>query len=363
MVLPIVTRAATTKIQTKGTPAFKSHYDYQTHAVQKAPYNLVIPYERRIGTLDWNPISGDYLGTPTAADFLPGLLYDTNRMNRTIARAYDKLKGKTYTQASLGLNLVEGHQSLSMIEKRAAQLGKFSMLLVRRRFKDAAAFLGMALVPPKVSAKNSFASNFLEYHFGWEPLLKDIHDALEVWNQPIRVFQVLRASAGERTTERYDADYGAATKRRGTCTVSYFVQEGARVKAISGDTLHSLDEWGVLNPASLLWEAIPFSFVVDWFVNVGQVLASFSDYAGMSLDSTFTSRKYTTAMFATTFTVPGFPTNGYKPMTERGTGAWTIRSASLSSPVFSVKQLRLPSKTRATTAVSLLTQLLSSRGK
>jgi len=33
-----------------------------------------------------------------------------------------------------------------------------------------------------------------------------------------------------------------------------------------------LARWGSLNPMSIGWEILPYSFVVDWFLNVGQFL-------------------------------------------------------------------------------------------
>jgi hypothetical protein len=38
------------------------------------------------------------------------------------------------------------------------------------------------------------------------------------------------------------------------------------------DLCTTLNDAGVLNPASVYWETIPFSFVVDWFVDVGGYL-------------------------------------------------------------------------------------------
>lgn len=361
MTLPVTTRPTTLVQSYAGVPPFLTKYDSQTHTVQKAPFNLILPYERKVGTSVWSPNSGLYIGTPTAADQIVTLLYDQNRMNRVANKCYEKLKDKVYKQAALGLNLVESRQAFGMVESRAKQLSKFTLQLVRRQFSQAAATLGLAAVPRGVSVKKSFAANFLEFHFGWEPLFQDIYDFLEVWNKPVRVFDVERASAGERTTENYDRDFGQNTLRKGSVVVSYTSGQGFRVKAITDANLHSLDEWGVLNPLTLVWEVIPFSFVIDWFVNVGQVLASFSDYAGMTVEYPFHVTKYTTSLSALYYN----PVNPgeYKAMRNVATGSWTTRRAGLYAPTFAVKQLRFPSKTRATTAISLLVQQLKSGGK
>ncbi len=40
---------------------------------------------------------------------------------------------------------------------------------------------------------------------------------------------------------------------------------------------------GLTNPAAVAWELVPYSFVVDWFVNVGDYLNQFSEFHGVTL--------------------------------------------------------------------------------
>lgn len=46
--------------------------------------------------------------------------------------------------------------------------------------------------------------------------------------------------------------------------------------------LRQLNGLGLLNPALLWWELLPYSFVVDWFLPVGDVLTSLT--AGIGMD-------------------------------------------------------------------------------
>jgi hypothetical protein len=39
-----------------------------------------------------------------------------------------------------------------------------------------------------------------------------------------------------------------------------------------------MNAFGISDVIATIWEAIPFSFVVDWFFNVGNMLASIEDY-------------------------------------------------------------------------------------
>jgi hypothetical protein len=45
----------------------------------------------------------------------------------------------------------------------------------------------------------------------------------------------------------------------------------------------TLDELGFTDPFTLAWELLPLSFVVDWIVNVGQVLQSLFEFRQWSV--------------------------------------------------------------------------------
>lgn len=328
-------------------------------ARQKAPFTLVLPYTRHQGSVDFEP-SSNYLGSVIPAIDLVGAFYDSNRMDEASNKAYSKLKDKTYDDAALGVDFAESRQSFAMIANRAGQLWKMGRSLKKLDFAGAAKELGMAIKPPGASARKSFASNFLEYHFGWSPLIHDIYDAVEVVNNPLRSFTAQRGLG--RITETFDVGYNfGSVIRKGVGVRDFTVAQGATVRAISNSTYHSLDQFGLINPAVVAWELIPFSFVVDWFANVGDVLASYSDFAGLELDRTFTSKVFRNAINYRVDVNPGYDPQGQSPLVGRGTGVNFSRFSGLTAPVFNLKRLRLPSKTRAVTAVSLLTQLLTKR--
>lgn len=47
------------------------------------------------------------------------------------------------------------------------------------------------------------------------------------------------------------------------------------------EQLNSLNIWGMTQPVESLWELVPFSFVVDWFFNVGDVLSAWTPNYGL----------------------------------------------------------------------------------
>jgi hypothetical protein len=108
--------------------------------------------------------------------------------------------------------------------------------------------------------------------------LKDWNDSLGQLRRKRKT--VLDESKGGSGTFYYangtiKVDWSGYVKRKVTCHIAY---RPLPIQALSGferGLRGALDSLGFeLNPG-IIWDAIPFSFVVDWFVNVGKVANSF----------------------------------------------------------------------------------------
>jgi hypothetical protein len=228
------------------------------------------------------------------------------------------------------------------------------------RFGDAAKTLNMAFVPKGVRPRRAWAGNFLEYHFGWEPLIKDIYECAEIVHNPVKTFNMAKGTARDVTFGKWKNNLGSVTNK-GSWMAKHSNKCGARVRTISNGNLHSLEQFGVLNPLVLAWEAVPFSFVVDWFANVGDVLRSLTDFAGMTLENQYTLFVLHSFEAGDVHLNPGFPDDPlHPPRIFSAEGLYIHREVGLYGPSLSFKSLRLPSATRAITASALLTQFLRS---
>lgn len=212
--------------------------------------------------------------------------------------------------------------------------------------------------PKKALKKKSFADNWLEYHFGWEPLVKDIGAAIRTICDPYSDEWKLITGRGR--------DSGSRTTNLGYEISTVFTETSVRAQLeyrVANPNLHLLQQLGFVNPLSIAWELVPFSFVLDWFSNVGQVLDSWSDWVGLETRNPFTSHKQRSTR---TFTAYATSTIWQSPPIYRGEGycggvlrsIYVERRLGVSGPTIKGKNVKSFSVTRGATAIALLTQFL-----
>lgn len=161
-----------------------------------------------------------------------------------------------------------------------------------------------AMRPQNKDNPLGFASkSWLEMKYGWTPLLSDVDNSAKAlarsWEDGgdhIKVYASATESiVGTPNPPPLVTMTGAGS---GTSTVritGYYRVTNAALRLGQG--------LGVLNPLSLAWELLPYSFVVDWFVPIGAFINSLTAGAGLETIETCTSykKKYTRRCFVTGF--------------------------------------------------------------
>lgn len=268
--------------------------------------------------------------------------------------AYDRFKESVNGQtASVGVNLAERKQAVNMIVDRATSLrlgyldlrkGRFNDF--RRRFRLGEVrreYRGRRWNRPKDASKL-----WLEYHFGWSPLIKDIHSAVQLLEAPFAYGKPCKGSASktEVIKDSYNSGYSGI---RGKFVAKTLMQATVNV---NNPNLHRATQLGLTNPAVIAWELIPFSFLVDWFIPVENFLSSWSDFFGLDFEYSFTTsyNVFEGSMFRY------MNTTNYGPdAIESGITAVTLaRSLGITSPVIYPKAFKGLSVSRGATAISLL---------
>ena len=110
------------------------------------------------------------------------------------------------------------------------------------------------------------------FTYGVKPVMNDVYGSVDLLTRrdPLWV-GTKTARAGFRFNPRgevsHNGFYFGSFKGEivGSAKYMYFVDN---------PILFTLDQLGVINPLSIGWELIPFSFVVDWFVPIGDALQS-----------------------------------------------------------------------------------------
>jgi hypothetical protein len=197
--------------------------------------------------------------------------------------------------AALGAAIAEGNDALRMIASRADQLYHLARAVKRRDVNGVLANLSLTPgVSSKWTAKWSkgnrirqkaadLSSCWLELWFGWLPMISDIYDAYRVLTKD---FGSQRAySTG--SAHVYDQLFSLVTYTRITVTEMHIRYKMCGSYRITNPNLLLASELGLTNPATVIWEVIPFSFLIDWFTNVGDWLEGLNDEMGWDLNPDF----------------------------------------------------------------------------
>jgi len=259
------------------------YYVRRTWYRQKKPYNLPLQFyldKRQIETYSStdNANYKDYTDCPTGVH---QPTYDW-----AYAKCYERFKNAIKGDTSeMAVTLAERRQALEMVSARSIQLLRFTRAVKQFRFGDAANILGIGGPPSNLRKRGrDFGSNWLEFHFGWSPLIGDIGNSMQLLCRGLPPFRI-RSRASVQTEFRELIGSGFTTTRRfNRVTARWTI--GADVQVSNPNTL-LLNQLGFVNPVTIAWELVPFSFVLDWFVNVNDVLGSFTDFWGVSLHRPF----------------------------------------------------------------------------
>jgi hypothetical protein len=184
-----------------------------------------------------------------------------------------------------------------MIVGNATKIAGSLRQLKRGNIPGAISALGAGRVSPKwkgpkgqPSTTASVASNWLQLQYGWKPLLSDIEGFLKIMgtmNGPTDFVQKVRGSATEslqvvdNTYPPGDGVIGFGNTGRSTFTLQTKVKFVIRFRMDSPLTA-LFSQTGFTNPISLAWELLPFSFVADWFLPIGDYFEALEAWKGMT---------------------------------------------------------------------------------
>jgi len=338
-----------------------SYYSAQRRHGQQRPYNLPLPYQRNIAEMRYiQDPTGSLRPNHGASDAATSYdWYVTAEAQHVKNMAYERLKAELGSQANLAVFLAEFSQSVGMVANRLKQLWDFGRALKRGNIVKAANILSTP-VPSKASRKKKFADNYLEFHFGWSPLLSDIYSAIEVLQGPFPIIP-LRGRASTPITRKLSS---------GSVSSGIYAEQfwDGVIRCIQGVTvridnpaLYLANSLGLANPAVVAFELVPFSFVLDWFVNVESFISSMTDFLGLEVSDAFHSVSIKPGGFYNEYKLNYFVVGpfGTRYGVAFGSFGYQKRVLGLSTPTLYVRPWKVPGYRRCLAAASLVVQQLS----
>jgi hypothetical protein len=208
--------------------------------------------------------------------------------------ALRKLIGKAELgiEANLAQDVAQFSQTTRLIASNAKRIAMSVIQLKRGNISGAVESLTRGQRPNYVtprgrpSKSKRIADNWLELQYGWKPLLQDIHGSLKslsVLNEDDLVQRVAASGKARSDTKSLqDAhDVPGQTAKVVTVTRSETVCRFVLRYRLAFPLRSFLAQTGFTNPINLVWEILPFSFVVDWFIPIGPYLEAFSAFDGL----------------------------------------------------------------------------------
>lgn len=221
--------------------------------------------ENRISTAFWGPDEGDTQLTQH------GLL----------ALLSSRARGPEFSVPTF---VGEGRQTIQMVSQAATTIAQAYRDL--RRGNIIGAF-GRLAVPVDTRLTRRYnrdygrdptraaANHWLALTYGWRPLVNDVYNAAETLAETLlgESSRIGRVTARTRLIRNEIGQHQLGVSPSVWAKRTRVIKETYRgVWKFEPTDWNTWGSFGVTNPASVAWELLPFSFVVDWFLPVGRYL-------------------------------------------------------------------------------------------
>lgn len=208
------------------------------------------------------------------------MLVDPNSYNRVILEALD---GLNQNKIQLGVACAEATKTASWLAKKVTDGLRFLKAIKTGRVHDLKEF-----VTPSMRIKDTLSNRWLEYSYALSPLVNDIFASAQIFNEGLgqggKSFTIQSRS---RYTRNTDFKYVGALGDLNTRVKQLYICN-LRAEILDED-VQARKILGLTNPSQILWELVPYSFAVDWFVPIGTWLGALNAPAGLKFKNGYVS--------------------------------------------------------------------------
>jgi hypothetical protein len=214
----------------------------------------------------YGPISGD----GNISSVFPVSLFNTYWTAREelalLSKLLKKVKGH---DLDLGVSLAEVDKLAGTVAGTLKNLAYGAVDLSKGRFAQFARRFGAG--PPRKDRVEKLRTSdipgrFLEMRYAWEPTIKDCFEVAKAFEELSNGPRTAVTRAGKRKQQ-------TITGSTNYCPGIDVVIEVRRAYIFEQfEEMAFARQLGLANPATILWERCPWSFVIDWFIPIGTYL-------------------------------------------------------------------------------------------
>lgn len=276
-----------------------------TETSDNKPYGLIVhyyPYAPWYSEATWNGLMHGVEVDNSDTGLTAGAIEKVH--NQSLQKSLQTLKG---AKVNLGVAFGERKQTSNLILGTAGRISNGLRDLRKGNLRGVAMHLGMVEDDvqssvrkaqkrhgKKLSPYKALGNEWLALQYGWKPLLSDVYNAAEglaalSGERQVRVSASESARWFNRHRNHLWQNVPALRTEQGIYSRKYVY-----VFSHSSEVLKDLSAFGITNPASVAWELLPWSFVFDWFVPLGDYIDVWDATLGLTFlkGSVTTFKKY-----------------------------------------------------------------------
>ncbi len=284
---------------TPGWPSVKAENDYTawSFTTEMSSCRISGSHEGDDGTVDGQYPVQYVTGVSAPEAIISGMSYCTDKATERVIRLLEsRIKSQKINVMQAAVEFKKTCQTVSETAKRLAEayslirggkLGSGLGVLLggrdnsggsRGRNKDKTK---NRYIPPN---SGSAAKDWLAIQYGWRPLLSDVYGAAE----ELARMMTYQPPANRVTASAGYQDSTSWTRPANGIFPSSVVEvefdatvKGVIEYSVNSQMAASAANTGITNPAAVIWELVPWSFVVDWFIPVGGYLSNLDYHNGL----------------------------------------------------------------------------------
>lgn len=213
------------------------------------------------------------------------------------------------TQAYANIDVSEMQALATAAESRKSMDSMLAILLRLRKVVRAFRRLDYRALRNELSAKE-LANRYMELRYAIRPLIYDAQGIARAVNKKREHIRRTFTGYSEGSGEASDVvtlplawAAQADWDRKTTVTAS------ARAGVLCSVNVDAISVFGVDQVVETMWELVPLSFIVDWFVSVGDSIAALTPNAGVNQQASWVTVKKIITETCTVRSVRSVPTN------------------------------------------------------